>query len=93
MGMVHEVCNDYLTVDLNRVLSLQKEAGLGDQEKPNLETTSRALQAMFKRMAEAGVKHGMKPSELELDANKCLVVLHTFGPDGTWIKGLVAEKP
>jgi hypothetical protein len=43
-------------------------------------------------MAAAGVKHGMQTGEMHVPQNRCLALLYMFGPEGTWIKGLVAEK-
>ena len=92
-GFVQKQCKDHLTVDTARVLALQKEAGLGDREVPSPEATSRATHAMLDKMAAAGVKHGMRAAELNTPQSQCLVLLYTVGPEGEWIKGLVAEKP
>lgn len=93
VGLVEAKCKDHLTVNRERALALQKEAGLGGQSVPDLEAASRATRAIIDKMAAAGVKHGMQTGEMHVPQNRCLALLYTFGPEGTWIKGLVAEKP
>ena len=78
---------------MDKVIKLSEDGGLGDEERPNLEVTQRAMKATTKKMAETGVKKGMRSSELQSQTGQCLIILYTFGPEGSWIKGLVAEKP
>ena len=47
---------------------------------------------IVKRMSDTGIKRGMQTYQVEQPANFCLLVLWTFGPNGTFIKGLVEEK-
>ena len=93
VGLVQGKCKDHLTVNLERAHALQKEAGLGDRSVPDLEAAGRATRVIIDKMAEAGAKHGMQAGEMHVPQNRCLALLYTFGPEGTWIKGLVAEKP
>jgi hypothetical protein len=93
VALVQSKCKDHLTVDLDRARALQKEAGLGDREVPSLEATSRATRAITDKMTAAGLKHGMRAGDMHVPQNQCLALFYTFGPEGEWIKGLVAEKP
>lgn len=88
-GFVEKHCKDELNVNFDALIELEKQTGLSDSDRPDLETTERALQAVYQHMADVGVKRGMRRIT---DTNKCLLVLHTFGPKGAWIKGLVTEK-
>jgi hypothetical protein len=58
-----------------------------------LEATSRATRAITDKMTAAGLKHGMRAGDMHVPQNQCLALFYTFGPEGEWIKGLVAEKP
>jgi hypothetical protein len=51
------------------------------------------MRAITDKMAAAGVKHGMPAGQMHMPQNRCLALFYTFGPEGEWIKGLVAEKP
>ena len=83
---------DDLDVNVGKLRELEKKVGLGEDEKPNLDETRRATQAAIMKMAEAGLKHGMRSSELRIKNNQCLLMLYTFGPEGTWIKGLISGR-
>jgi hypothetical protein len=59
---------------------------------PSLEAPSRPTHAMLAKMAAAGAKHTAGRG-IDTPQGQCVVLLYTFGPEGDWIKGLVAEKP
>ena len=89
---VDKKCTSDLKYNFDTGRKLEQQAGFGDDERPNMEVRERAFNAFTKRMAEAAVRKNVNVNHI--DANTaCLVLLYTFGPNGTWIKGLVEEKP
>jgi hypothetical protein len=94
-GVVNEVrkeCSEHLIVNLPAVIEVQKEAGQNGKERPTM-----AAQRQFDKAFRDQVDFAAKRNNLYLRSlsgdDYCLALLYAFGPDGTWIKGLVEETP
>ena len=91
VGLVEAKCKDYLTVNRERALALQKEAGSEISRCPTWRRrAARRGQSSTRWLRPAS--HGMQTGEMQVPQNRCLALLYAFGPEGTWIKGSVAEN-
>jgi hypothetical protein len=82
-------CRDKLTLNDEVWHKLEKESGLSDNETAGMEAADRAEQAFTRKLAEAAAQRGWQGIRAD---QKCVLILYTFGPNGSWIKGLVSEK-
>jgi len=95
--MVHDLiekrCDALLTYNWDVLDDLRKKANIPGEFRLGMERTKRVSDAVQGHMAAAGVKRGMSgDTNLKQANNLCLLILYTFGPNGTWIKGLVKES-
>lgn len=91
-GLVLQKCADRLDINMDKLEELDRAAGIGPDETPSVDVTRRVTKAAMQRMAEAALKHDISPAEMEQTYAQCALFLYTFGPEGTWIRGLVSER-
>lgn len=89
--MIEKHCNDLLNYNFDTLDDLDKKANLPGDFKLGMERTKRVSDAVQAHMAATGVKRGMGHLTSLKGNNLCLLILYTFGPNGTWIKGLLKE--
>lgn len=91
-GLALMNCADRLDINTDKLAELDRAAGIGGNERPTVDVTRRVTKAAMERMADAALKHDMSRAEMEQKYGQCALLLYTYGPNGTWIRGLISER-